>query len=258
MYTQWSRYRDWSSGWCPNSAGWTSDWHDPCRACRAFLSPSVLPKCETRGVGPWWSCDLCHQPPTFHTAWLSESKKNVPQTSTQILNSSTNFKKFKNLRNSRNPTNFTAQKETPFEVFAPQIHQTFARLSVKSFVGAEQGPILTPSCMSHDEFKLVCETTNWKIWLSFLWNNDPNIRMENTKHVSNHQRVMESLGSHAVFVAFLTHQASPGSASLASWRGRGSKVPGTNRGHVAPPCHGSCEAQWSHRHPHATAPNTSI
>lgn len=48
----------------------------------------------------------------------------------------------------------------------------------------------------------------------------------------------------------------PCSPSLASWRDPGSKVQGTNPAHVAPPCHDSCGAQWSHRYLHARAPNT--
>lgn len=27
--TQWSHYISWSNGWCPSSAGWICDWHDP-------------------------------------------------------------------------------------------------------------------------------------------------------------------------------------------------------------------------------------
>ena len=48
----------------------------------------------------------------------------------------------------------------------------------------------------------------------------------------------------------------PCSPSLASWRDPGPKVQGTNPAHVAPPCHDSCGAQWSHRYLHARAPNT--
>ena len=32
----------------------------------------------------------------------------------------------------------------PFEVLTPQVHQTFARLGVKGFVGTEEGPVLSP------------------------------------------------------------------------------------------------------------------
>ena len=32
----------------------------------------------------------------------------------------------------------------PFEVLTPKVHQTFARLGVESFVGTEEGPVLSP------------------------------------------------------------------------------------------------------------------
>ena len=33
------------------------------------LSPSEPLRCGTKGAGPWWFCDPCHQPPTFRRAW---------------------------------------------------------------------------------------------------------------------------------------------------------------------------------------------
>eukprot|EP00438_Fugacium_kawagutii_P014958 Skav234160 [mRNA] locus=scaffold572:66643:67359:- [translate_table: standard] len=41
----------------------------------------------------------------------------------------------------------------PFEVFSPQIHQTFASLGVESLIGTEQGPILVLLHSLHEEIR---------------------------------------------------------------------------------------------------------
>lgn len=52
----------------------------------------------------------------------------------------------------------------PFKVVTPQIHQTFARLRVKSFVGAEQGPVLNVENPKMRKQFGLCSAEKLKTW----------------------------------------------------------------------------------------------